>query len=201
MARRRNAGQQVIIDAARREFAEQGYGAASIRNIADRADLSLSALYYYYRGKQDLLAAILDEDFAAYFEACDKALATAGTSAAEQLSALVAGTVRFRSEHPSKSSVVLTESRSLNEEHMARYRETAKRASDRFSQIIAEGTASGEFRTQFPEDARRAVIAMCNAISQWYEADGSLSVDELTQRYIRLALTIVEYQPAPEGRP
>ena len=70
--------QQEIIDAAREEFVEQGYGAASIRDIAQRCGMSMSALYHYYPGKQDLLKAILDEGVEAYFDACERALAAAG---------------------------------------------------------------------------------------------------------------------------
>lgn len=195
MAKRRVDGRQTIIDAAREEFAEQGYGAASIRNIAQRAELSLSALYYYYASKQELLAAILDADCAAYFEACDKALASAGESATEQLCALVEGTVRFRSEHPAKSSVLLTEARSLSEEHTALHRQTAARASGRFRDIIEAGISSGEFATRQPEDARRAIIAMCNAVSQWFDPSGPDSVDEVVSRYRALAMLLVEHQP------
>jgi hypothetical protein len=35
----------------------------------------------------------------------------------------VAATVRFRTDHPVKSGIVFTEGRSLEPEHLARYRE------------------------------------------------------------------------------
>lgn len=191
----RPAGHKAIIEAARAEFSEQGYGATSIRDIAQRAGVSLSALYYYYKGKQELLVAILDEGLDAYFTACDTALEAAGDDPAERLEALVAATVRFRTEHPVKSSIVLTEGRSLEPEHLARYRKNEERGSQQFRQVIEEGVAEGIFLTPYPDDARRAVIAMCNAIAQWYSPDGPVTVDELVERYVSLALTVVEYRP------
>jgi len=187
-------GHKAIVEAARLEFAERGYSAASIRNIAQRAGLSLSALYYYYKGKQDLLAAILNADLAAYWTACDEALGAAGDDPASQLRAIVAATVRFRTEHPVKSNIVITESRSLEPKYLEHYVESNNRASDRFRDIIEAGIRAGVFHTPYAEDARRAIIAMCNAIAQWYDVDGPVGVDELVTRYTDLALTIVEHR-------
>ncbi|MBO1332748.1 TetR/AcrR family transcriptional regulator [Streptomyces sp. VRA16 Mangrove soil] len=191
----RPAGHKAIIEAAREEFSEQGYGATSIRNIAKRAGVSLSALYYYYKGKQELLVAILDDGLDAYFGACDAALRAAGDDPAERLEALVTATVRFRIEHPVKSSIVLTEGRSLEPEHLARYRRNEERGTRQFREVIEQGLADGVFLTPYPDDARRTVIAMCNAIAQWYRADGEVTPDELVERYVSLALTVVEYRP------
>jgi AcrR family transcriptional regulator len=47
-----------IIDAARSEFAERGYAAASITSIATRADLAPSAIYHYFGGKSELYEAV-----------------------------------------------------------------------------------------------------------------------------------------------
>ena len=187
--------QQEIIDAAREEFVEKGYGAASIRDIAQRCGMSMSALYHYYPGKQDLLKAILDEGVEAYFDACERALAAAGPDPAERLQVLVAATVLFRADHPVKSSIV-TEERSLEPENLASYRKQTARATAQFQEIVADGLAAGVFATRYPEDARRAIIAMCNAIAQWWRPDGTLTREDLIERYVALALTLVEYRPA-----
>ena len=186
--------QQEIIDAAREEFVEQGYGAASIRDIAQRCGMSMSALYHYYPGKQDLLKAILDEGVEAYFDACERALEQAGPGPAERLQVLVAATVLFRADHPVKSGI-MTEERSLEPENLAAYRKQTARATAQFQEIIAAGLEAGVFTTRYPEDARRAIIAMCNAIAQWWRPDGTLTREDLVERYVALALTLVEYRP------
>ncbi|MET8537277.1 TetR/AcrR family transcriptional regulator [Streptomyces sp. NPDC005065] len=156
---------------------------------------------YYYKGKQELLVAILDEGLDAYFDACDKALESAGDDPAERLEAIVAATVRFRTGHPVKSSIVLTEGRSLEAEHLERYRKNEERASQQFREIIDKGVEEGVFLTPYPDDARRAVIAMCNAIAQRHRPDGPVTEDELVERYVSLALTVVEYRPRVARRP
>lgn len=197
----RPASQRAIVEAAREEFSERGYSATSIRDIAQRAEVSLSAMYYYFKGKQELLVAILDEGHDAYFGACDEALAAVGDDPGERLEALVAATVQFRADHPVKSSIVLTEGRSLEPEHLARYRKHEERGSQQFREVIESGIAEGVFLTPYSDDARRAVIAMCNAIADWYRTGGPVNVDELIERYVSLALTVVEYRPRAARRP
>src|SRR5882757_6419728 len=94
----RPAGHQALLDAASAEFAGRGYYATSIRDIAARAGVSLSALYHYYPSKQALLAALLHEGMDAYFALCDEALAEAGRDPAGRLAAVVGATVRYRAE-------------------------------------------------------------------------------------------------------
>ncbi|MFJ4684051.1 TetR/AcrR family transcriptional regulator [Streptomyces sp. NPDC088789] len=209
-AAERPAGHRAIIEAARLEFSERGYNATSIRDIAQRAGVSLSAMYYYYKGKQDLLVAILDDGLDAYFGACDLALGATGDDPAEQLEALVAATVRFRAEHPVKSSIVLTEGRSLEPERLAQYRLSEARGARQFREVVERGVEQGIFLTPYPDDARRAVIAMCDAIADWYRPDGRVGPDgpvgpvgteELIERYVALALTLVEYRPRTVRRP
>ena len=192
---------KTIIDAARLEFTERGFAAASIRDIAKRADMSMSALYHYYPGKQDLLMAILDEGVDAYTEVCAEALAAAGEDPAERLEALVGATVRFRAEHPAKSSVTITEERSLSPDNLRRYRERLAASTRLFQGILEDGIARGVFSTPYPDDARRGIIAMCNAVSQWYRPEGELTREDLVERYVSLALTLVEYHPRAARRP
>ncbi|MFI1825487.1 hypothetical protein ACH41E_03395 [Streptomyces sp. NPDC020412] len=71
----------------------------------------------------------------------------AGDDPAERLEALVAATVRFRTEHPIKSSIVLTEGRSLEPEHLERYRKNEERGTRQFWQVIEDGVAEGTFLT------------------------------------------------------
>ncbi|WP_406328429.1 TetR/AcrR family transcriptional regulator [Streptomyces sp. NBC_01617] len=143
----------------RKEFSEQGYGATSIRDIAQRAGVSLSALYYY-KGRQELLVAILDEGLDAYFDARDEALESAGDDPAERLEAIVAATVRFRTGHPVMSSIVLTEGRSLEAEYLERYRRNEERASQQFRDIIDKGVEEGVFLTPYPDDVSLALTVV-----------------------------------------
>ena len=52
------ATQQIILEAARALFLEQGYGATTIESISDRAGVAVSTVYSIYKNKRGILAAI-----------------------------------------------------------------------------------------------------------------------------------------------
>ena len=152
-------------------------------------------MYHYYPGKQDLLVAILDDGLSEYFHLCDMELSQVGSSPEERLEALVAATIRFRVRHPAKSSIVNTEGRSLEPENVRWFQSQKHKASRLFEEVIEDGVASGVFRTPFPDDARRSVIATCNAVADWYDPDGGLTECAVIERNVTLAFAIVEYRP------
>ncbi|QSE95614.1 hypothetical protein JWS13_29730 [Rhodococcus pseudokoreensis] len=83
---------------------------------------------------------------------------------------------------------------------LAAYERSEARGSQQFKDVIEAGVKIGLFQTPYPDDARRAVIAMCNAVAQWYRPGGELTEDMLIERYVSLALTVVEYRPRTARR-
>src|ERR1700685_3510913 len=45
-------------------FAEQGYDKTSLREIAERLDVTKAALYYHFKSKEDIVRSLLDDYFA-----------------------------------------------------------------------------------------------------------------------------------------
>ena len=54
---------QRILDVASQLFAEQGYDATSLREIADRMGFTKAALYYHFQSKDEMLKALIDPAF------------------------------------------------------------------------------------------------------------------------------------------
>ncbi len=193
----RGGGRDAITRAARESFAEQGYHGTSIRDIARRAGLSLSALYHWHTGKQDLLVLLIEESTAEYFRRCEGALDDVGDDPAERLLALVRATVEYRVSRRVESTVAAAEWRNLAPEHRARLDGMRESAGRLWTEIVDDGVARGHFRCAHPEDARRAIVAACNAIAQWYDPAGDLAVPDLGERYGEIALRIVDGARGP----
>jgi len=60
-AQERQARRRRIQEAARSVFAERGYGGASIELIARAAQLSVGAIYLYFRSKEDLYVSLIED--------------------------------------------------------------------------------------------------------------------------------------------
>jgi AcrR family transcriptional regulator len=194
----RGGGRDAITEAAREIFAERGYYGTSIRDIAKRAGLSLSALYYWHPSKQHLLAALIEEITHDYFERCDRALREAGDDPTAQLRALVCATVEYRVSRRVESNIATLEWRNLDPDNRTRLEGLRRSASQLWADIIDDGVARGIFHCPHPDDARRAIVAACNAIAQWYEPGGDIDLPHLVERYTLIALRIVDHRSWPE---
>src|SRR5437588_172704 len=64
-----------LLDAAAETFAQRGFEAATMDEIAERVGLTKGALYYRYKSKEDLFIALLDERCRAYIRQLDEAFA------------------------------------------------------------------------------------------------------------------------------
>ncbi len=52
-----------IVDAAIRQFARKGFVDASISDVAEEADVVVTAVYYHFSGKEELFSAAVDQVF------------------------------------------------------------------------------------------------------------------------------------------
>ncbi len=57
----RGTARRRLLDAAAQVFAERGYGAATVEDIASAAGLTKGAVYWSFKGKEDLFFALMDE--------------------------------------------------------------------------------------------------------------------------------------------
>ncbi len=55
------ATKEKLLECARQEFLEKGYLKASLRGICQKAGVTTGALYFFFRNKEDLLAAVAGE--------------------------------------------------------------------------------------------------------------------------------------------
>jgi AcrR family transcriptional regulator len=63
-AREKENLRRAILDAARELFATESYGSVSIRKIAQRIEYSPTAIYLYFKDKQEILGNLIAEGFA-----------------------------------------------------------------------------------------------------------------------------------------
>jgi AcrR family transcriptional regulator len=158
--------------------------------------MSLSALYHYYAGKQELLEAIVTQVADEFFALSAAELAQVGDSPAERLAAAVSAGVRFAVSSPGLVTLVRGEVRHVSPEFLDAFSTRVDQASALYQEPIADGRAQGLFHTPYPSQARRAIMAMCNDVGNWYDPNGPLSLDEIVARHVALALVLVEYRPA-----
>lgn len=184
-------GLSKVLAAALAAFVEKGYDGASIREIASRAGLSVPGLYHHYPSKQALLVGLTNAVMRELLDRSHAAVAEAGPTPGERFDAVIESLLRFHMYRREQAFVASRETRSMEPESRKAYIALRDEQQEMLDEIVREGVAAGLFRTPFPEDASRAVVTMCVAVSTWYREDGPLSPDELVERYLAIARSTV----------
>ena len=184
-------GLSKVLAAALAAFVEKGYDGASIREIASRAGLSVPGLYHHYPSKQALLVGLTNVVMRDLLDRSRAAVSEAGPTPGERFDAVIESLLRFHMYRREQAFVASRETRSMEPESRQAYIALRDEQQEMLDDIVRDGVAAGHFRTPFPEDASRAVVTMCVAVSTWYREDGPLSPDELVERYLAIARSAV----------
>ncbi len=174
-ARRAREGlyRQLILEAAERSFAEKGFDAAKIEEIAAESGLSLGTLYSVFAGKPDVMRAVHATRNREILEASAGA-AAAAAGPAEMLLAAVGAYVDFFVGHPDYLRIHLrgghawglagAGSRSPSQAH------AWEEGIDLYAGIFARGIAAGAFPPGPPRLLARMMIAMQQVqLADWVE--------------------------------
>lgn len=89
--KRREERRASIVATARRLFAVQGYEATSMQRVAQEARTSIGNCYFYFRNKEDLLRAVIEEVNSEIGREIDAAIAQAPIGPARLVTAIDAG--------------------------------------------------------------------------------------------------------------
>jgi AcrR family transcriptional regulator len=198
-ARRRR---EAIVAAAARFFAERGYAAVGMRDVAEAVGVRGASLYHHFASKEEILYAICltvtDEPNAQNLPLLD-----APGTAVERLSALVRAHLHHLHRRRTEHVVGLHELAALAPEHRAVVDAHRRHYQRRVREVVAEGVAAGELTVRDPRLAAFAVCDMLNGLSNWFRPDGDLSLDAVADGYVDLIVgrMLGGHSRAPDGRP
>jgi AcrR family transcriptional regulator len=139
--------QAAILAAATEEFAQHGLGGARMDGIAEKAQLNKRLIYYYFKDKDQLFQAVLEQSYRQIREQ-ERALNLEALEPAAAMRALVEFTWNYYIAHP--EFLTLLNSANL---HRGRHLETSQRARalnspliELLGDILERGRKTGQFR-------------------------------------------------------
>lgn len=181
---------ELMLRIAIRSFADRGYEATSMRQIAQDVGVKPASLYNHYPAKEDLLWAIV-EDAITELEARQDAAAEADVTPLRALRTFVRVHVRYHATHAQEARIVNARIRVLSSDRYARVLDFRKRYERRLRDLLVGGDADGSFDLVDVKTTTFAILQMGMAISDWYRPDGELDPEELCDRYERHALRLI----------
>jgi TetR/AcrR family fatty acid metabolism transcriptional regulator len=136
---------RLILDAAIRVFARQGFHSTRVSDIADEAGVAYGLVYHYFKSKDEVLNELFSERWSLLLAAIDEA-DREETSAREKLAAVASFIVESYRHDPDMMKVIVVEvtraANSFGRTHLAEIR----RAYEMIAKIVADGQDSKEFR-------------------------------------------------------
>jgi AcrR family transcriptional regulator len=183
-----------ILRTAAKVFAEVGFDPASIRMVADRADISVAGLYYYVHSKEELLYLIqyhVFDGLVSRFESDSERLLTEGGEAARPEARLY----RFIHNHldhfladMDSLTVCTRELGRLNGDYLQQVEALQRAYFSQAFEIFRELCGDHDGAVTDPRTATLAMFGAINWVSTWYNPASDKSAGELAGELVNLYL-------------
>jgi TetR/AcrR family fatty acid metabolism transcriptional regulator len=136
---------RMILDAAIRVFARQGFHHCRVSDIADEAGVAYGLVYHYFKSKDQVLNELFTERWSLLLAATEEVDAQ-DIPARDKLDAVASFIVESYRHEPELMKVIIVEvtraANSFGRTHLPEIR----RAYDMIAKIVADGQQRGEFR-------------------------------------------------------
>jgi len=185
------SSQLAILSACVELFADQGYAATSVRDIADVVGIKAASLYKSFRSKQAMLDALSELGHTEFSRRQLAAVLSVGDDPREQLTAGMRALVLMTCEFPRLTRIVNHEVRNLSDQGFARDQAARLQTSQVLHDVLERGRTSGVFRV--PDEAALTVLfwGLGVALSSWYPYTHDVQAEPLADSYADIALRIV----------
>jgi TetR/AcrR family transcriptional regulator len=130
-----------ILAAAERHFAEVGFEAARLEDIAADVGIRRAAIFYHFGDKQELYEAVLGEVFAGGMDYLPES-----GSVIERLEGSLAGWIDYVSQRPTVARLILREAASARPGVVSAFVRAGGPPVKWFRAVIDEGVKSGELK-------------------------------------------------------
>lgn len=155
-----------IIDAAASLFARRGFRATAMEEIAETASVAKGSIYYHFKGKDELLGAVIEEGFALIRRAVHRSV-TAYHSPTFQLETLIRKHLALHIEYDDLARVIFHDKREGLAPAVAERIGQVQREYTRFvADLIGRAVAAGHLRVLDPEVAATSLLGSLGAVAR-----------------------------------
>jgi AcrR family transcriptional regulator len=186
-----------IVEIAAGLFAERGYRATTVREIADAAGMLSGSLYHHFDSKEsivdELLSSFLDD-----LHARHAAIAAARAGPGDTIAALVRAAFATIALHRAAVTVFQNERGYLATLPRFAYLRASEEESQRlWLAALRDGVAAGELRAELdPRLTHRFLRDAIWVSVHWYSPDGPLGPAELAEQFLTTVFDGIRVRPA-----
>ncbi len=184
-AKKQAYAQEQIAAAAGKLFAERGFRAVTIDEIASSLGYSKSVVFYYFKNKRQLLAAIFDQIENSYLSDI-KAIMAMNLPTEVLFREMVKRHAINNMEHSDWTAIYTRDESELTESRRQAVRIRKREYDDLFRKVYENGVAEGVFKRLPTYVVVGGILGMCNWSYKWFKRSGPLSASEIADQYVTL---------------
>ena len=170
-------------------FAERGYAAVSMRQIAAKVGLQVGALYNYFPDKQTILSELLINHMENLLQTWHRQ--TLPEKSDKLLEFFVDFHIDYHLNRPEEVFIAYMELRNLNPDNFKKIEKLRNKYELILSKILSDGVNKNLFTCEETKIASLAIIGMLKEVNTWYKKDGRISVPEIKNIYQQIVLKAV----------
>jgi len=179
------SAREKILHSAVQLFAEYGYHAAPLRDIARIAGIQAASIYYHYASKQALLIEIMETHMQRLNANLERILRE-HDDPQRRLRAAIANHIRLHTSYKAEFFIIDTEIRALEGENRTHIISLRDRYESLLQELLRDGMERGVFRQSDVKVSSYAIIAMCTEVATWFRPNGRLSVQQVIDIYTQM---------------
>ncbi|MBU1318622.1 MAG: TetR/AcrR family transcriptional regulator [candidate division Zixibacteria bacterium] len=174
----------LILKAASKVIARDGFAGASVRDVAAKGKIGLSGIYYYFKSKDELLYAIQHHSFSTLVRLLKERLETC-SSPEDRLKAVIDNHFQFFVKNRDEFRVCVHEMESLS----GKYYKTVLKIRQEYFQlvrrVIDEVLRGAKHETDI---TTLFLFGSLNWVYMWYDPEKDSDINKLSSQYLRVLL-------------
>lgn len=170
-------------------FAERGYAAVSMRQIASKVGLQVGALYNYFPDKQTILSELLINHMESLIEAWYAQKLPEKPD--KLLELFVDFHIQYHLNRPEEVFIAYMELRNLTPYNFRKIEKLRNKYELILSGILNDGVHKNVFSCDETKIASLAIIGMLKEVNTWYKIDGRIGASEIKSIYQKIVLKAV----------
>lgn len=183
-SKKNSSKKDVIIEKAARLFREKGFGAASMRDLAEHVGVEAASLYNHIQSKSEILQAIcfkVANDFISHLDAVQSSPETA----IKKLERIIRFHIRMMMEQYEFVYISDHEWRHLPEPYLSNFLNQRRTYRRSLADLIARGIEHGEMQDIDPYVAVLTMLSAISGIESWHRSRKSISPEALENNMVK----------------
>jgi AcrR family transcriptional regulator len=185
-----------ITEAAMETFAEKGYAAARVEDVARRAGISKGLLYLYFKTKEELFKAVIRSFVSPRLDTLTETIATTDLSAEEFLRGPFLEFARSLPASPARKLVRLMVAEGPRHPDLIKWywENVVSRGIDAIRSVIERGVRAGDFRASALDDFPHLLVAPIVFSMLWqqlFEPHSALDTDAFLEGHVDLVIAAI----------